>query len=173
MLGYTRDMAGFTDEFADEIVAGLTVFRVSIAVFDDLPHLVELLRDDPLGSGRENDDLAPYESAFMAIDSDPNHLLAVVRDAQNTIAGTMQLTLLPGLARGGMTRLQIEAVRVAASHRGSGLGAAMFAWAHHQGRQHGATLAQLTTDKSRDDAHRFYERLGYRASHEGMKMDLT
>jgi GNAT superfamily N-acetyltransferase len=84
----------------------------------------------------------------------------------------MQLTLIPGLSRGGAKRLHIEAVRVAASARGGGLGSALFDWAHAYGRSRGATLAQLTSDKSRSGAHRFYEKLGYRASHEGFKYQL-
>lgn len=166
-------MTAFNDICDDEIVAGHQTFRVSRATRDDVPDLVGLLRDDPLGSGREQDDLGPYLDAFAAIDRDPNHLLIVLRDSDDAVAGTMQLTLLPGLARGGMTRLQIEAVRVAEAHRGSGLGAVMLGWAHDHGRRHGASLAQLTTDKTREQAHRFYERLGYRASHEGMKLVLS
>jgi GNAT superfamily N-acetyltransferase len=84
----------------------------------------------------------------------------------------MQLTLIPGLARGGAKRLQIEAVRLATSTRGSGLGAALFEWAHAYGERHGATLALLSSDKTRIDAHRFYDRLGYQASHEGFKRPL-
>jgi GNAT superfamily N-acetyltransferase len=167
------EMHTFSNPYQEKILAGEAWFDVSRASRGDLPDLISLLRDDPLGSGREHDDLAPYDAAFMAIDCDPNHLLVVIRDAEGAIAGTMQLTLLPGLARGGMTRLQIEAVRVSASHRGSGLGAAMFVWAHDHSQRHGAKMAQLTTDKSREDAHRFYERLGYQASHEGMKLELA
>lgn len=96
----------------------------------------------------------------------------MVRDEAGTTVGTMQLSLIPGLSRGGATRLQIEAVRVAAATRGSGLGRAMIAWAHGYGRRHGADLAQLTSDKTRRDAHRFYEGLGYVASHEGFKLEL-
>ncbi len=143
----------------------------------DLPALVALLRDDPLGARRESSaadasGTSGYEHAFEAIDRDPRQFLAVVRDEDGVVVGTMQLTLIPGLSRGGATRLQIEGVRVAGSVRGRGLGAGMFAWAHDYGRRHGAALAQLTTDKSRGDAHRFYARLGYDASHEGLKLTL-
>ncbi len=134
--------------------------------------MVALLTDDPLGSYRESDDLAGYERAFRAIDRDPNQFLAAVRDPTGVLVGTMQLTLIPGLSRSATTRLQIEAVRVARSAQGAGLGAAMFRWAHDYGRDHGAGLAQLTTDKSRTDAHRFYARLGYEATHEGLKLPL-
>ena len=84
----------------------------------------------------------------------------------------MQLTLIPGLARSGATRLQIEAVRLTSKARGAGLGAALFEWAHAYGKAHGATLSQLTSDKARTDAHRFYDRLSYQASHEGFKRAL-
>lgn len=153
----------------DELAVGDETFTVRRAERRDVPALVALLRDDSQGGAREHDDLAPYLSAFEAIDRDPSHLLAVVEDASRVLVGTMQLTLLPGLSRGGATRLQIEAVRVAAALRGRGLGAALFDWAHDYGRERGAVLAQLTTDKARTDAHRFYDRLGYIRSHEGMK----
>lgn len=139
---------------------------------EDLPALVALLRDDPLGEARESGDLGAYSSAFAAIDADPHQFLAAVRSADGQVVGTMQLTLIPGLSRGGATRLQVEAVRLAAAVRGGGLGAALFSWAHQWGREHGAVLAQLTTDKSRTDAQRFYARLGYVASHEGLKLPL-
>lgn len=154
-----------------ETQAGPVTVRFDRATIADLPAIVDLLRDDVLGAAREGDDPATYESAFAAIDADPAHLLLVARDGDEVVA-TMQLTLLPSLSRGGALRMQIEAVRVAASHRGSGLGAELFVWAHEWGRTRGATLAQLTTDKSRVDAHRFYERLGYVPSHEGLKRPL-
>ena len=88
------------------------------------------------------------------------------------VAGTLQLTLIPGLARRGALRAQIEAVRVHAAHRGRGLGAALFGWAVEEARRRGCALVQLTTDKKRADAHRFYDRIGFTASHEGYKMSL-
>ncbi len=100
---------------------------------------------------------------------DDAHYLAVVRDETDRIVGTMQLTIIPGLSRGGTTRLQIEGVRVATSERGGGLGTAMLEWAHDHGRARGATLAQLTTDNARERAHAFYARLGYGNSHVGLK----
>jgi GNAT superfamily N-acetyltransferase len=157
---------------ADEIVVEGRPFTVARARLDDVPALVSLLAEDPLGSRRETADPATYEEAFHAIDEDHHQYLAAVRDAEGTLAGTMQLTLIPGLSRGAVTRLQIEAVRVARSARGSGLGAAMFEWAHAYGRRHGAGLAQLTTDRTRTDAHRFYARLGYASTHEGLKLSL-
>ncbi|GAB2859567.1 GNAT family N-acetyltransferase [Nocardioides pacificus] len=152
-------------------VAGAT-YAVARASREDLAEIVALLRDDHLGGTRELDELAPYETAFAAIDGDDQHLLVVVRDQDGTAVATIQLTVLPCLARGASTRLQIEAVRIAASARGAGLGTALFTWAHDWGRGRGAVLAQLTTDRTRVDAQRFYRRLGYVSSHEGLKLAL-
>lgn len=149
--------------------SGCTLRR---AAADDVSRIIELLRDDRLGKTREHADLTAYERAFRLIDADPQQLLAVVCDAVGTIVGTMQLTLLPGLSRGGMIRLQIEGVRVAEEARGLGLGTLMLEWAERYGIEHGASIVQLTTDKSRTDAHRFYQRAGYAASHEGFKKPL-
>lgn len=156
----------------DELLVADRRFGVDRATVDDLPALVALLADDPLGATREADDLAPYAAAFRAIDADPHQLLIAVRDEGGVVVGTMQLTVIPGLARGGATRLQVEAVRIAAQARGGGLGRALLDWAHDHGRRRGASLAQLTSDKSRVDAHRFYQDAGYVASHEGFKHDL-
>lgn len=147
-------------------------FALRSAVAADLPELVALLADDVLGRERESVDPAPYEQAFALIERDPNQLLLAVLDEEEVLVATMQLTLIPSLSRGGAIRLQLEAVRVAGSARGSGLGTALFSWAHEWGREQGATLAQLTTDGSRTDAQRFYERLGYEASHVGFKRSL-
>lgn len=147
-------------------------YTIARAQPGDLPELVALLADDALGQAREGTDLAPYERAFARIDPDPHQLLAAVRDDEGRMVATAQLTLLPSLSRGGATRLQIEAVRVAARTRGSGLGTALMDWAHEWGRQQGASLAQLTTDAARADAHRFYDRLGYTPSHLGFKLPL-
>jgi GNAT superfamily N-acetyltransferase len=154
-------------------VAGLsTVFRA--ATVEDLPAIIALLMDDDLGKLRE--DLATplnprYRAAFEAIDGDPNQLLAVA-DAGGKVVGCLQITFIPGLSRLGMWRGQIEAVRVAATQRGSGIGKAMMVWAIEQCRERGCGLVQLTTDKRRTDAHRFYAGLGFEASHEGMKLSL-
>ncbi|WP_286175815.1 GNAT family N-acetyltransferase [Arthrobacter sp. NEB 688] len=154
----------------------VTLERASAA---DVPAVVALLRDDPIGAGREaapdapgGEGLAPYREAFAAVDADPHQLLVVVRSEEGQLVGTLQLTLLHGLSRGGATRLQVEAVRVAAGLRGSGLGRALLAWAAAWGRAHGAVLAQLTTDLRREDARRFYEGLGWVHSHAGLKLDL-
>ncbi|QRO87419.1 GNAT family N-acetyltransferase [Kytococcus sedentarius] len=146
--------------------------RIDEARPSDLPDLLALLRDDHLGATREVDDPAPYDAAFARIDADPAHFLAVLRDPRGRPVGTMHLVLLPGLARAGATRLQVEAVRIAQEVRSGGLGAAMIAWAHAWGAERGATIAQLTSDASREAAHRFYARLGYAASHVGMKRPL-
>ena len=144
------------------------------AVAGDLPALVALLADAPLGGTREahaGDDLAPYRRAFARIDADPAHLLVVAVDGDDVV-GTVQLSFLPGLARRGALRAQFEAVRVRSDHRGRGLGEAMIGWAIEEARRRGCALVQLTTDKARADAHRFYERLGFVASHEGLKLPL-
>jgi GNAT superfamily N-acetyltransferase len=141
------------------------------ATADDVPALVALLADDELGARRETGDLAPYGAAFDLVDSDPAHLLlaAVVDDA---VVGTLQLSFLPGLSRRGALRAQVEGVRVASSARSRGVGAAMLEWAVEEARRRGCALVQLTTDKARADAHRFYERLGFVATHEGLKLQL-
>lgn len=138
----------------------------------DLPRILALLADDQLGAARENaDDPAPYERAFDAIDGDPAHLL-VVGEFDGDVVATFQLSYIPGLSRQGSWRAQIEAVRVSELMRGQGVGALMIRWAIEQARERGCSLVQLTTDKSRSAAHRFYERLGFVASHEGMKLTL-
>jgi GNAT superfamily N-acetyltransferase len=154
-------------------VAGLSVlFRA--ATRDDLPAIVALLVDDDLGKLREDlrTPVHPrYFEAFAAMARDPNQLLAVA-DEDGEVVGCLQLTFIPGLSRLGMWRGQIEAVRIAATRRGSGIGRAMMCWAIEQCRARGCGLVQLTTDKRRADAHRFYAGLGFEASHEGMKLFL-
>ena len=144
----------------------------------DLAAIVALLADDGLGRGRE-DPRQPvnprYLEAFAAIDADPNQFLVVAVDGPargGQVVGYLQLTFIPGLSRIGQWRGQIESVRVAAARRGQGVGRAMLAWAIEQCRSRGCGLVQLTTDKSRSDARRFYESLGFVASHEGMKLAL-
>ncbi len=142
----------------------------------DLPAIVALLADDPLGAAREIAAERPdraYLDAFAAIDADSNQLLAVAIDDDDRVIGCLQLSFIPGLSRTGMWRGQIESVRIAANHRGSGLGAAMIEWAVEQARARGCGLVQLTSDKRRPDAIRFYEKLGFVASHEGLKLDLS
>ncbi|MFG2882927.1 GNAT family N-acetyltransferase [Streptomyces sp. NPDC048297] len=138
----------------------------------DVPAIVAMLADDPLGARRESpDDLAPYLAAFKRLKADPNqHLVVAVRD--DRVIGTLQLTLIPGLSHKGATRALIEAVRIHADERGSGLGSELIRWAIDTARSLDCNLVQLTSDKTRTDAHRFYERLGFTASHEGFKLSL-
>lgn len=138
----------------------------------DVAAIVAMLADDPLGATREApDDPAPYLAAFTAIDADPNQYLAVA-EVGGELVGTLQLTYLPGLSHRGAWRAQIEAVRVARSHRGGGLGTALVRWAVDTAREHGCHLVQLSSNASRTDAHRFYTRLGFTASHVGFKLTL-
>lgn len=144
------------------------------ATHDDVPAIIRLLAEDELGSQREDASTPPnprYLEAFAAIDRDPNQLLAVVERAGHVI-GCLQLTFIPGLSRLGAWRGQIESVRVAASERRGGIGRTLFEWAIAECRRRGCTIVQLTTDKRRSDAHRFYVALGFEASHEGMKLAL-
>lgn len=141
----------------------------------DVPAIVKLLADDPLGARRERDETPlprAYSDAFAAIErQEGNRVIIAIEDG--TIVGCLQLTLIPGLSRTGMMRGQIESVRVARSHRSRGLGEALFRHAIERSREAGCALIQLTTDRSRTDALRFYERLGFEATHLGMKLDLT
>lgn len=151
-------------------------FTVRRASAGDLPAIVALLADDPLGQSRESatvDDA--YRQAFDAVDADPGQLLLVIETpgAAPEVVGTCQLTFIPGISRHGMLRAQIEAVRIRADHSGQGLGTALFTWAISHARSRGCGLVQLTTDHSRADAHRFYDRLGFTASHTGYKLLLS
>ena len=162
-----------------DVVAVLGTRRARVelrrATAADVPAVVALLADDELGAARDGaadpDDLQPYLRAFAAVDADPAHLL-LVAVADGAVVATMQLSLLPGLARRGALRAQLEAVRVGAGHRSSGLGTAMVTWAVEESRRRGCALVQLTTDERRTDAHRFYARLGFTASHKGFKLLL-
>ena len=141
----------------------------------DLPAIISLLAADELGQQRENPSLPlakEYEDAFQAVRADENQLLAVAVCADDTVVGTLQISFLPGLSRKGAWRGQIEAVRVAQNHRGSGLGQKMFQWAIAECQARGCSLVQLTSDKTRSDAHKFYEKLGFVASHVGYKLKL-
>ena len=152
----------------------VTEIRFRTAVRDDLPVIVGLLADDILGGSREAlvEPLPEeYTSAFQAIEHDPRNELVVAVDG-GTVAGVLQLTYIPGLTHQGSERAQIEGVRVAASHRSKGVGRLLFEFAIAKSRERGCRIVQLTTDKRRPDAHRFYESLGFVASHEGMKLTL-
>ncbi|WP_433785286.1 N-acetyltransferase family protein [Actinomycetospora sp. CA-101289] len=150
----------------------LTVRR---ARAEDLPALVALIAEDPVSAGRGDglDDLAPYAAAFAEIDADPAHLLVCLDEADGTTVGTLQLSVLPNLGRRGTRRAQLEAVHVSGARRGHGYGAALVGWAVEEAARRGCGLVQLTSDASRTGAHRFYERLGFVASHHGFKRDLT
>jgi GNAT superfamily N-acetyltransferase len=142
------------------------------AVEADLPALVALLADDVISAARETPgDLEPYYPAFAEIDADPNQMLMVM-DRAGALVGTLHLTRMPSLMRRGRPRANVEAVRVASSERGHGLGARLMAWADDQARIWGCALVQLTSDQGRPGAHRFYERLGYAPSHVGFKKAL-
>lgn len=142
------------------------------AVQTDLSAIVGLLADDVLGKARDAAVVDErYERAFADIDADPRNVL-VVADDDGAVVGCMQLTYIPGLGRHGAERALIEAVRVRSDRRGRGIGGALTRWAIEQARSRGCGLVQLTSDKSRTDAHRFYARLGFVASHEGMKLIL-
>ncbi|MEV7427152.1 MULTISPECIES: GNAT family N-acetyltransferase [unclassified Streptomyces] len=142
------------------------------AALDDIPTIVAMLADDPLGAQRESpDDLTPYIAAYQRLANDPNqHLMVAVRG--DRVVGTLQLTVIPGLSRRGATRSIIEAVRIHAEERGSGLGTRFIEWAVDESRRQGCQLVQLTSDAARTDAHRFYERLGFTASHIGFKLSI-
>ncbi|MGW0832148.1 N-acetyltransferase family protein [Streptomyces prunicolor] len=146
--------------------------EIRAAVTEDVPAIVGMLADDPLGSQRESpDDLTPYLAALDRLTADPNqHLVVAVRECR--VVGTLQLTVVPGLSRKGATRSIIEAVRIHADERGSGLGTQLIEWAITESRRQGCQLVQLTSDATRTDAHRFYERLGFTASHVGFKLPL-
>ncbi|MEW2482491.1 GNAT family N-acetyltransferase [Mycobacterium sp. NPDC049093] len=140
----------------------------------DVAELVALITADPVAHTRgdlPDQDIGPYLGAFDAIDADPSELL-VTADRNGAVVGTFQLSFLPGLARRGATRAQVEAVRVREDHRGMGLGAAMLGWAIAEAQRRGCALIQLTSDERRVDAHRFYERLGFVATHVGYKLNL-
>ncbi|MEU4528392.1 GNAT family N-acetyltransferase [Micromonospora ureilytica] len=142
------------------------------AVRADLPTVIALLADDVLGKARDFTEVdEAYERAFAAIDADPrNQLIVVEQDGE--MVGCLQITYIPGLGRHGSERSLIESVRVRSDRRGQGLGRDLMTWAVDQARQRGCALVQLTTDKTREDAHRFYLSLGFVASHEGMKLAL-
>ena len=141
---------------------------------DDLPAIVAMLADDPLGRQREapGEPLDPsYRAAFDAMARQGGNEL-IVAEAEGAVVGCLQLFILPGLSHRGMSRGQIEGVRVATGYRGKGLGEALIRHAIDRARAAGCGMVQLTTNLSRTDAHRFYERLGFVHSHAGMKLSL-
>jgi GNAT superfamily N-acetyltransferase len=139
---------------------------------DEVGLIVAMLADDELGLSREDpSDLAPYLKGFDAIAADPLNT-QYVWEEDGKVVGCLQLTLLPGIAQKGMWRAQIEGVRIAGSLRGTGVGARMIRAVIAIARERGCTVLQLTTNKVRKDAQRFYEQLGFERSHEGMKVRL-
>jgi ribosomal protein S18 acetylase RimI-like enzyme len=152
---------------SDEIV-----FR--IARGEDVPAIVRLLADDELGSQRE-DSREPlpgsYYAAFEQIEHDSHHELIIV-ESNGKVIGTLHLMFLPSLSYQGGLRAQVESVRVDRECQNQGIGSKMMKWAIERARERGAHLVQLTTHKTREDAHRFYERLGFKKSHLGMKLSL-
>lgn len=155
-------------------MAAEAAIAIRKAAAADVAAIIAMLADDAFGAQREDASLPlrdSYRSAFAAIDADPNQLLAVV-EHDGEIIGCMQISFIPGLSRMGMWRGQIESVRIASHIRGGGVGRQMIVWAIEQCRERGCGLVQLTTDKSRSDALRFYQSLGFTDSHEGLKLSL-
>jgi GNAT superfamily N-acetyltransferase len=145
-----------------------------LATRADLPSIVRMLADDELGRQRERyEDPLPqtYYAAFEQIDIDPNHELGVA-ELNGEVIGTLHLMFLPSIGFQGGLRAQIESVRVDKSYRNQGMGSEMMKWTIKRARERGAHVVQLTTHQSRKDAHRFYEKLGFKASHLGMKLSL-
>jgi len=139
----------------------------------DVPHIVEMIADDELGKTRENFQIPlpiEYINAFEKINSDNNQELIVVENENAEIVGTLQLTFIQYLTYRGGIRAQIEAVRIRKDQRRFGLGKKMFEWAINRAKEKKAHVLQLTTDKMRPKAITFYEDLGFKSSHEGMKM---
>lgn len=159
---------------AHAAAAGATVLTFRVAEGADLRRIVELLADDPLGSKRERIEHplpGEYVAAFRAIVADPNNEI-IVACFGGDVVGVMQLTFIPGLSRQGSWRCQIEGVRVDREHRSRGVGKELLTWAMGRAKERSCRLVQLTTDKLRPEALRFYERLGFTASHEGLKLAL-
>lgn len=147
------------------------MIRFREATRADVPGVVALLADDALGAAREGPDLAPYLAAFDAMQAEGANTL-IVGEAAGRIVATCQLTFISGLSLRASRRAQVESVRVAAGLRGRGIGAALMAEAEARARAAGCALLQLTTNRARGDAHRFYERFGYTPSHLGFKKPL-
>ena len=149
-----------------------TIFR--LAKREDLPAIVRMLADDELGSRRERyDDPLPesYTVAFEQIDKDSNHEL-IVAELDGEMVGALHLMFLPSISYRGRLRAQVESVRVDTKYRDQGIGSELMKWTIERTRGKGAHVVQLTTHRSREDAHRFYERLGFAKSHLGMKLSL-
>ncbi|WP_309069299.1 GNAT family N-acetyltransferase [Microbacterium sp.] len=150
-------------------------FSVRAAAPDDLEPLVALISGDPVSAARGDtaspQDRDAYARALDAIQEDPRNV-QLVAERDGDVIGTLQLTLIPGISRRGSARLQVEAVRVRDDQRSAGIGRALMRWVGEVAPALGAQLVQLTSDAQRVDAHRFYERLGYEASHVGYKLHV-
>ncbi|MGK0407647.1 MAG: GNAT superfamily N-acetyltransferase [Roseivirga sp.] len=143
---------------------------------EDLSTIVEMISNDDLGKKREKFQIplpSSYLKAFERINSDENQDLIIVENDSAEVIGTLQLTFIQYLTYQGGLRAQIEAVRIRKDQRGLGIGKEMFQWAISQAKERGAHLLQLTTDKKRPEAIKFYEDLGFQQSHEGMKMHFS
>ncbi len=145
------------------------IFRDALP--DDIPYIVSLLADDRLGAQRERLGDPNYIKALADIDADPTTRLIVMED-KGIVVGCMQISILPGFARRGTRRAQLESVRIAGSQRGEGLGAVLVAEAIRLAREAGCGLVELSTDRTRADAHRFWKRQGFEDTHVGMKLFL-
>ena len=140
---------------------------------EDLPVIVALMQDDPLGKTRESGEgsLAPYRRAFKEIDADPNNFVIVAED-QGRVIGCLQVTFIANLSFEGGTRAQIEGVRIADSHQGQGLGRAIIEHAIGLAKERKCRMVQLTSNKQRPGAIKFYQQLGFEPTHEGFKLYL-
>ena len=173
--GSSYDLSFATDKNVFMTTDANADVKIRPATHQDLADIVRLLADDPLGSQRENFTHPlpeKYKKAFKAIEQDENCEL-IVAEEDGQIVATLQLNILQYLTYQGGRRAQIEAVRVAKERRGRGIGRMLFSWAISKARFLGCHLIQLTTDKNRPNAVHFYEDLGFKASHEGMKLHLT
>ncbi|MEC5145224.1 GNAT family N-acetyltransferase [Chitinophaga sp. 212800010-3] len=149
----------------------MTALKFRLATKEDLKDIIDMLKDDKLGTARESNTLDKYLPAFDRISNDSNQELTVAV-LNGEVVGTFQLTFIQGLSYEGGIRAQVEAVRTHSAYRGQGIGKQMFAYVMERAREKGAHIVQLTTHKSRHDAIRFYENLGFHSTHEGMKLFL-
>lgn len=149
------------------------MIRFRPATEQDVPEIVALLADDSLGAARERQDSAEYLAAFRRMLAEGSNHLIVGVEAGGSVVATYQITFISGLSLRAARRAQVESVRVASALRGQGIGAALMADAEARARAAGCSLIQLTTNRTRTDAHRFYERLGFTPSHIGYKRELT
>ncbi len=149
--------------------------KIRAAAYTDVPDIVEMIANDELGRLREDfQEPLPqkYYDAFENIRADPNQELMVMESEPGEIIATLQLSFIQYLTYQGGIRAQIEAVRVHENYRSKGMGRQFFLWAINRAREKGAHVVQLTSDKKRPEALKFYQKMGFIASHEGMKLHL-